>query len=330
MKDILSLSLRELESLAIALGEPQYRGAQVYAWLHKQCCGDFSMMGNIPLKFREALAKKMEIAKADITDTIVSADGAKKYAVTLIDGCVETVFLPRDYGNALCVSTQMGCAYACVFCACKKFTRNLTAGEMLRQVYLAGKKDRISSVVVMGTGEPLANLDNLLLFIARITECGGRNLSSRNITVSTVGIESQIYKLADADTGVNLAISLHAADDVLRKRLMPNVRASIRDIIDAADYFFARTGRRVTYEYMPLSGVNDSNADIDALAALLRHRNVHVNLIPYNENGTGFEKSKRIKYFSVFLRKNGIKTTIRHSLGEDIFGACGMLTSKQG
>jgi len=331
-KDILSLNEAGLKAFAADMGLPGYRAGQIFSWLHKNNARDFSEMSNIPQTLREELKLTAAFRGCGIAKKICSkTDSTVKYLFEVSGGFIEAVVMRYDYGNTVCVSSQLGCAFGCAFCASAAdgFTRNLTAGEMLSQVYEAERDigERVSNIVIMGTGEPLENLKNVLRFIENINSKNGKNIGIRGITLSTCGIPRKITELAKLKLGIGLAISLHAADDILRKRLMPAASVyPIKELIGAADTYFELTGRRVTWEYMLLGGVNDTKQDALKLSALLKSKNAHVNIITYNRVPKSvFEPSRKDKAFLALLRENGVNATLRKSKGGDIDGACGQL-----
>ena len=362
MKDIKSYSLIELTEYITSLGEPAFRAKQLYQWMHEKCVSSLDEMTNIPKSLKEKLRNDdsaeavtgeaaggaagetpgESITVVDITtlnpvDIRESRDGTRKYLFELPDGAlIESVLMRYKYGNTVCVSSQVGCRMGCRFCASTMdgLTRNLTPAEMLDQIYriTSDINERISHVVVMGMGEPMDNYDTLIAFLQILTSPEGYNLSRRNITVSTCGLVPRIREFADADTGVTLAISLHAPTDELRRTMMPIAeRYSIEEITDAAKYYFDRTGRRVTYEYALAKDVNDSDGCARELAALCRRTGAHVNLIPVNPvTGRGYAPTADdgVRGFKNKLEKQGINVTIRRELGQDIDGACGQLRKR--
>lgn len=332
--DILSLNLNELEKAAEELSEKKYRAKQVFEWLHKKGVQSFDEMSNIPQKFLTDLSEKYAIYSVQKVEIKESGDGTKKYLFRLHDGeLIESVFMRYRHGNSVCISSQVGCRMGCKFCASTLdgLVRNLTAGEMLSQIYVIGAdvKERISNVVIMGSGEPFDNYDNVVSFLRLINDKNGLNLSGRNITVSTCGLPDKIKQFANEGFSATLAISLHAPTDEKRKEIMPVAnRYAIDEIMDACDYFFEKTGRRVSFEYSLIMGVNDSDDDVKKLSLLLSKRNCHVNLIPVNpvsECGFKSPSYKAALTFKNKLEKNNINVTIRREMGRDIDGACGQL-----
>ena len=334
MTDLRSLSEKELKTAAESLGQPAYRGAQLFSWLHKNRIRDLDEAGNLPRAFRELLRQQYTLSTLTLNTLQVSRDGTRKYLFLLTDGqAVESVFMPYDYGNTVCVSSQVGCRMGCRFCAStlNGLLRNLEPGEMLEQIYRieeeSGKK--IDHIVVMGMGEPLDNLENLIRFIRLVSDPRGKNISQRNITVSTCGLVPQIRRLAEEKFAVTLALSLHAPDDALRRTMMPIAnRYTIAETLAACDDYFRMTGRRMSYEYSLVRGTNDSEEQALALAKLLKGKNCHVNLIPVNpvtERGYEASGENAVRSFQKTLEKNGINATIRRRMGADIDGACGQL-----
>jgi 23S rRNA (adenine2503-C2)-methyltransferase len=265
---------------------------------------------------------------------ISKLDGTRKYLFLLEDGnVIESVLMRYKHGNSVCISSQAGCRMGCRFCASTLdgLVRNLTPAEMLDQIYQVGKDigERVSNVVVMGTGEPLDNYDNLLRFIEMLTDANGVHISQRNLTVSTCGLVPQMRALADRKLAITLALSLHASSQAKRAELMPIAnRYEIHEVIDACRYYFDQTGRRVTFEYSLVGGVNDTDRDAEALTRLIKGMNCHVNLIPVNpikERDYVQPDTTAIQSFRNKLEKHGINATIRRELGRDIDGACGQL-----
>ena len=353
--DINSMYISELTEYANQQGWPKFRAKQLYEWLNKKHVTSTDMMVNIPKNIREALDKDMCHVNYAAHQTS-REDGTRKFLFEMDDGqMIETVFMKYHHGNSICISSQAGCAMGCKFCASTigGCIRDLTAGEMLGQVYsamnavmkevqteqhidekAAEKEAIVSNIVVMGTGEPLQNYDNLIRFIKIITDENGFNLSIRNITVSSCGIVPNIKRLADEGMGITFALSLHAPTDEKRKELMPIAnKYSIQETLEATDYYFKKTGRRITIEYSLMNGINDSETDAELLGRLLKGRGYHVNLIPVNPiDERDFKKSSKtnILQFQKILEKYGINVTIRRGMGRDIDAACGQLRRKYG
>lgn len=334
MIDIKSLYLPELEKLVTEAGFPRFRAKQIHDWLNKGVT-DFNEMSNLPANLKEYLSGSCYISVANIEKKLVSRyDKTVKYLFELSDGeFVETVVMSYHHGYSICLSTQVGCRMGCTFCATGKsgFSRSLTASEILAQLE-AAQNDlgvRISHIVLMGMGEPLDNFDNVLRFLRLVTAEDGLNISMRHITLSTCGIVPKIYELAKQKLQLTLSVSLHAPDDETRSKTMPvNRRYPIAELIRACRDYFDATGRRISFEYAMIDGVNDSDKSAEKLAALLRGLNCHVNLIPVNSvKGTGYKKSRteRQQAFINILTKNGITATVRRTLGSDINASCGQL-----
>ncbi len=334
-QDLRSLYVEELKELVRELGEKPFKASQIYDWLHKKQVSDYGEMTNLSRQLREKLAGEYPLYNMEAVQVQTSKiDGTKKFLFRLRDGYViESVWMKYQHGNSVCISSQVGCRMGCRFCASTigGLTRNLEPAEMLGQIYqireLTGEK--ISNVVVMGTGEPLDNYDALIRFIRILTDDKGFGLSQRNITVSTCGIVPMIHRLALEELSITLAISLHAPNDEKRKRLMPIAnKYSIGELMDGCREYFRKTGRRLTFEYSLVGGENDSQKDADELAALLKGHNCHVNLIPVNpvkERNFVQSDKKVVEKFKNKLEKYGINVTIRREMGRDIDGACGQL-----
>ncbi len=336
--DIKSLSPEELKALAVSLGEKPFRGKQLYEWMHKKLAFDYEEMTSLSKAFREKLQENCRLVSLKPLEVQTSKiDGTQKYLFALDDGnVVESVLMKYKHGNSVCISSQVGCRMGCRFCASAigGWTRNLSPSEMLDQIYkiqrLSG--ERVSNVVVMGTGEPLDNYDNLLRFLHMLSDENGLNISQRNITVSTCGIVPRMYDLAQEKLQITLAISLHASTQEKRETLMPIAKKySIGEVLDACRNYFDQTGRRLTFEYSLVGGKNDSQEDADQLAKLLRGLHCHVNLIPVNpikERDFVQSDKKVIEKFQNKLEKYQINVTIRREMGRDIDGACGQLRKR--
>ncbi|MGI6010561.1 MAG: 23S rRNA (adenine(2503)-C(2))-methyltransferase RlmN [Ruminococcus sp.] len=334
-QDIRSFYKEELKELAEGLGEKPFKGGQIYEWLHKKQAFDYGEMTNLSKVLREKLNRDYPLGNMEAIQVQTSRiDGTKKFLFRLRDGYViESVWMKYHHGNSVCISSQVGCRMGCRFCASTigGLTRNLEPAEMLEQVYQIGKitGERVSNVVVMGTGEPLDNYDALVRFIRILSDDRGLGLSQRNITISTCGLVPMIYKLAKEKFSITLAISLHAPNDEKRRKLMPVAnRYSIGEIMEGCREYFRETGRRISFEYSLVGGENDSQADADELAALLKGHNCHVNLIPVNpikERNFVQSDKKVVEKFKNKLEKYGINVTIRREMGRDIDGACGQL-----
>ena len=337
-RDIKSLYTDELKSIFKELGLESYRASQVFKWLHAQKATSFDEMTNLSVKLRGELAKEFDITALKIELMQESAqDGTRKYLFKLADGnYVESVLLPYEHGNSVCVSSQVGCRMGCKFCASTLggLTRNLTASEILDQIYAIERDTgkRVSNIVVMGTGEPLDNYDNLIRFIKLVSDENGLNISKRNITVSSCGICENIKRLAGEDLPITFALSLHAVTDEKRREIMPIAnRYSIAELMDAVRFYFDRTGRRVTFEYSLIEGVNDTDEDAAGLSKLAGDVKAHVNLIPVNpikERDYRQTSRRGVEAFKNKLEKSRINVTIRREMGRDIDGACGQLRKK--
>lgn len=335
MKDIKSLYLEELEQELAAMGQKAFRAKQVYQWLHEKLVTDFDEMTNLPKDLREKLKAQFVLTALKPVDVKISQiDGTRKYLFALADGnIIESVWMQYHHGNSVCISSQVGCRMGCRFCASTLdgLERNLTAAEMLDQVYriqaLTG--ERVSNIVIMGSGEPMDNYDNFVRFVRMVSEEHGLHISQRNITVSTCGIVPGIKRLAEENLQITLALSLHAPNDEVRKTLMPIAKSyGLADILAACREYYEKTGRRLTFEYSLVSGVNDNLDEAQALASLLKGMHGHVNLIPVNpikERDYVQSDQKAIQAFKNYLEKNGINVTIRREMGRDIGGACGQL-----
>lgn len=336
--DIKSMNLRELTAYIEELGEKGFRAKQIYQWIHVKQVSSFDEMTNVSKNLIEKL--KEQCVLIDLKQEMVQIskqDGTRKYLFALSDGnVIESVLMRYKHGNSVCISSQVGCRMGCRFCASTLdgLVRGLTPSEMLDQIYQIGKDigERISNVVVMGTGEPMDNFDNLVKFIELLTDENGLNISQRNLTVSTCGIVPRMRELADKKLQITLALSLHASNQEKRKELMPVAnKYEIHDVIEACKYYFEQTGRRVTFEYSLVAGVNDTNEDAKELVELVKKINCHINLIPVNpiqERDYRQPNTDAILAFKNKLERNGINVTIRREMGRDIDGACGQLRKR--
>lgn len=329
--DILSLTMIELTDKILEIGEQKFRAKQIYDWLHVKKVENFTEMTNLSAQLRQKLDKFFYINPLKIKKRLVSCiDNTVKYLYGLSDGeQVETVFMEYKHGGSVCISTQVGCKMQCKFCASTKagFVRNLTPSEMLLQIY-TGEKDlnrKINHIVLMGIGEPLDNYDNVIQFLKIISE--KEDMSLRHVSLSTCGVVNRIYDLAELKLGLTLSISLHAPTDKLRSEIMPiNNRFNIEELMTACKYYFEATGRRISYEFALIEGVNDTPETARALIDLLKGQNCHVNLIPVNEIREGiFRRSGSVEEFRLMLEKGGLNATVRRTLGADISAACGQL-----
>lgn len=333
--DIRSMTLEEIEALMVTLGEPKFRAKQIYEWLHKKLVQSLDEMTNIPLALREKIKQEVGFAAVEEeTKSVSKIDGTTKFLFKLQDGSmVESVLMKYKHGNSVCISSQVGCRMGCRFCASTigGLTRNLLPSEMLGQIYYIQKstQERVSNVVLMGTGEPFDNYDNFFRMLHLLTNPQGLNISQRNITVSTCGIVPKIKELAKEHLQITLAISLHSPTDEMRKELMPIAnRYSIDEIMEACEDYFNETKRRITFEYSLVAGVNDKPEHANILAKRLKKLNCHVNLIPVNpieERDFRQPEQESIQNFKKMLEKNRINVTIRREMGRDIQGACGQL-----
>ncbi len=336
--DIKSLNLTELTAFMEQLGEKAFRAKQVYQWLHVKQVSSFDEMSNISKALIEKLKESSYLVNLKQEAVQISKiDGTRKYLFLLEDGnVIESVLMKYKHGNSVCISSQVGCRMGCRFCASTLdgLVRGLTASEMLDQIYHIGRDigERISNVVVMGTGEPMDNFDNLLKFIELLTDENGLNISQRNLTVSTCGIVPKMRELADKKLQITLALSLHASTQEKRLELMPVAnKYDIQEVIDACKYYFEQTGRRITFEYSLVGGVNDTDEDVNNLCRLVKGMNCHINLIPVNpikERDYVQPDGKVTAAFKNKLEKNGINVTIRREMGRDIDGACGQLRKR--
>lgn len=333
--ELSSLTPPALTAWMAEIGEPAFRARQLYSWLHEGQATAFSQMTNLSLALRQRLEQTASIAQVTAITRLTSRlDGTNKFLMELADGnCVETVWMEYKHGASLCVSTQVGCRQGCSFCASTLggLVRNLTPGELLGQVYEAQRQmgKRISSLVLMGIGEPLDNFDAVVNFLTILSSPEGQNLSLRHVSLSTCGLVPEIRRLMELNLGLTLSISLHAAEDNTRGAIMPiNQRYDIAALMEACKDYFAATGRRISYEYALIAGVNDSEAQALRLATLLRGQNCHVNLIPVNPvAGRNTRRSGReaVERFAATLGRRGINATVRRELGGDISAACGQL-----
>ena len=333
--DIKSLPFAAVEEYIAGLGEKKFRAKQLYEWMHVHKAASYGEMTNLPKSLRRQLDEETDYTCLRQVDCQISRqDGTRKYLFALADGnMVESVLMRYHHGNSVCISSQVGCRTGCRFCASTLdgLERNLAPSEMLDQIYRIERDigERVSNVVVMGTGEPLDNYDNLLTFIRMLTDEHGCHISQRNVTVSTCGIVPRIRQLAEEKLQITLALSLHASNQKKRLELMPIARTyDISQVLDACAFYFQETGRRVTFEYSLVEGVNDAPEQALELAHLLAGMHGHVNLIPVNpikERSYAASRPASVHRFQNILEKNGINVTIRRELGADIDGACGQL-----
>ncbi len=339
--DIKSLNMEELTQVVRSFDEPAFRAKQLYDWMHVKLVDSIDDMTNLSKGFREKLKEFCYYTVLDAVQVLESnLDGTCKFLFRLPEeeqklknNVIESVLMRYHHGNSVCISSQVGCRMGCRFCASTigGLERNLTAAEMLEQIYriqqISG--ERVDNVVVMGTGEPMDNLDNLLKFLRILSDEHGLHISKRNVTVSTCGLPDGIRRLADEGADCTLALSLHAPNDELRKTLMPIAnKVSIKEALAATDYYFEKTGRRISFEYSLVSGVNDSAEHAQELASLLKGRNCHVNLIPVNpieEREYRASTAPNVTQFLSVLEEKHVNATVRRTLGSDISASCGQL-----
>ena len=333
--DIKSLNYDELADYIVSIGEKKFRAAQLYSWMHEKLACSYDEMTNISDKLKKVLKENtLYTCLEPVRVQESQIDGTKKYLFRLYDGnLIESVFMRYHHGNSVCISSQVGCKMGCRFCAStlNGCVRNLEPSEMLDQIYriqsLTG--ERVSNIVIMGSGEPMDNYDNVVKFLGLINSDKGLNISQRNITVSTCGLVPRIKQLAELKLQITLAISLHAPNDELRKTIMPIAYTySIEQIMDACRYYLSQTARRISFEYSLVKGVNDSPECARQLIKLVHGMNCHINLIPVNPiKERDYEQSEKnsIHNFKEILEKAGVNVTIRREMGRDIDGACGQL-----
>ena len=335
MTDIKSMTPEELAGYFKELGQPSFRAGQVFRWLH-QGAESFDEMTNLPKALRETLNETCVLTVPVVERKQVSGeDGTIKYLWRLSDGnCIETVLMRYKHGNTVCVSSQVGCGMGCVFCASTLGgkVRDLTPSEMLDQVIFTQKEcgEAISNIVIMGIGEPLDNFDNVLRFLTLVNHPDGLNIGMRHISLSTCGLIKKIDKLAPLGLQLTLSVSLHAPDDETRSRLMPvNRGIGVDALMETCRRYFETTGRRISYEYAMLDGVNDGDDQADRLAQMLRGQPGHVNLIPLNDVAESpLRPSRRVRQFQQRLESHGVTATVRRRLGGDIDASCGQLRRK--
>ena len=334
---IYDLTIDELTEYFLKIGEKKYYATELFSWLYNKRITSFSEATNIKKETREKISKDFTISNIEIV-TVEKAKDVRKYLFKLRDGeHIEAVLMNHDYGNSLCISSQVGCNMGCKFCESgrRKKVRNLTTGEMVEQILKVENESnlRISHVVIMGIGEPFDNYDNICNFIRIINHPKGLNIGARHITVSTCGLVPKILEFSEFPYQVNLAISLHAPNDKLRGEIMPIAKAyPLKELINAIKIYLEKTNRRVTFEYIMLAGINDSKENALELVHLLKGINCYVNLIPYNEtDALQYRRSKPLtiaKFYDI-LKKNNITVTIRREFGGTISAACGQLRSKK-
>ena len=335
MTDLLSLSLAELENYIVSIGEPKFRAKQIFGWLMKG--RDLDGLNHVPRALTEKLKGDAFVSSVKLEEKRVSSDGTQKFLFSLYDGeRIESVLMKYERGYTVCISTEAGCPMGCAFCASTLggLSRRLLPGEMLSQVMYAQAEagEKLSGIVLMGIGEPLDNYDNVLKFLRLVGSPDGLNIGYRHISLSTCGLVDKIYRLAEEDLPITLSISLHASDNETRSALMPvNKKWCIEELLVACRDYFAKTGRRISFEYTLAAGKNDTEKDARALSAILKKycgdMPLHVNLIPVNATGRGFSPSDRanVNRFAEVLEKNHIVATVRRHLGGDINASCGQL-----
>ena len=336
LQDIKSMTLAELQDAFAALGEPKFRAKQVFAWLHRGAVS-FEAMTNLSKPLRETLDSLYFINKPTVARKQISRlDGTIKYLWRLRDGnCVESVVMQYHHGNTVCVSSQVGCRMGCAFCASTIAgkVRDLTPSEILDQVIFAQKDSGlpISNIVLMGIGEPLDNLDNVLRFLELVNHPDGLNIGMRHISLSTCGVIPGIDRLSDLELQLTLSVSLHAPDSETRSKIMPVNRAyDVEKLFDACHRYFKKTGRRISFEYAMIDGVNDHDWQADLIAKKLKGMPGHVNLIPLNDVAESpLKPSRRVAAFQKRLESHGLTATVRRSLGGDIDASCGQLRRKE-
>lgn len=336
--DIKSLTLEELKAEMLSIGEKAFRAKQLYEWMHVKLARDYGEMSNIPKNLSELCEQRYVYTSLKQVRMQESAiDGTKKFLFELADGnMVESVWMKYKHGNSVCISSQVGCRMGCAFCASTLdgLERSLLPSEMLDQIYAITRltRQRVSNVVVMGTGEPMDNYENVVKFIRLLSDENGLNISQRNITVSTCGLVPKMRRLADEGLQITLALSLHATTDEKRRKLMPIAnKYQLDELMETCAYYFQKTGRRITFEYSLVGGVNDTPEDAQELIKLVQPLNCHVNLIPVNpikERNFRSTAPREVLAFKNKLEKNRINVTIRREMGRDIDGACGQLRRK--
>ncbi len=337
--DIKSMTVEELSCLMKKHGQPAFRAGQVFSWLHSSGITSFDEMTNIPKNLREILKTECYIASVLIERRLVSKiDGTVKYLYKLHDGeYIESVLMKYEHGYSVCISTQVGCRMGCRFCASglNGLVRHLTASEMLSQVQTAALDNgiRVSNIVMMGMGEPLDNFDNSVRFLRLVSDNNGMNIGLRHISLSTSGVVTGIERLAKENLPITLSISLHAPFDDIRGNMMPvNKKWNIDKLLAACKKYQSVTGRRISFEYAMINGVNDSLKCADMLIKRLRGIMSHVNLIPANpvvENNFRRSDDKNVKTFCEYLNRHGVNTTVRRTLGADINASCGQLRNQK-
>ena len=332
--DILALTLNELEDKIVELGEKKFRALQIYEWLHVKRVTEFSQMTNVSAQFRNQLSLNFCLKNLNVVRKLESCtDNTVKYLYELSDNNhIETVLMEYNHGYSLCISTQVGCKMGCRFCASTiaGFKRNLEPSEMLLQLYETERdlNIKVSSIVLMGIGEPLDNYDNVIKFLNILSSEKGTNMSLRHVSLSTCGLVDRIYDLAELKYGLTLSISLHATDNNRRSEIMPvNNKYNIEELISACKHYIKKTGRRISFEYALIDGLNDSREQAEKLSKLLKGMICHINIIPVNKiKERDYNSSKKsAQRFMQYLDTLGVNSTIRRTLGSDINAACGQL-----
>ena len=333
-----SYTLGRLTTLMKELGQPGFRAKQIFHWIHQKQVTEFAAMTDQPKALLAKLEEQFYLAVPAVQRKQQSKDGTIKYLLRLADGnCIETVLMRYNYGNTVCVSTQIGCRMGCRFCASTQAgrVRNLEAGEIAAEIYAAQRDtgERVSHIVLMGIGEPLDNFENVMDFLEIISCADGVNIGMRNISLSTCGVVPQIDRLAEKKLQLTLSISLHAPNDAMRSAMMPvNDAYPVRQLIDACRRYQKTTGRRISFEYSMVRGVNDSPETARELAKLIRGMGAHVNLIPINPvDGSPYSATdaENVKRFQTLLTQLGVNATVRRRLGSDISAACGQLRREE-
>ena len=336
MINLKDFTFEELQSFLVSMGEKPFRAGQIFSWLHSGVTS-FDEMTNISKELRAKLAEKTTVCGLRVADKLLSKDGTVKILWELADGeTVESVVMQYKHGNSVCISTQVGCRMGCRFCASTigGKVRDLTAGEILDEVIFAGKVTgkKISNIVLMGIGEPLDNYDNVIKFLKNVGNPRGINIGYRHISLSTCGIVPNIYRLAEEKLAITLSVSLHASTNETRNEIMPvNKRYDISQLMAACRHYIEKTGRRISFEYAMIAGVNDNAETAENLARLLKGMLCHVNLIPINsvkESSLKRSSEKSIYAFKAMLEKRGLTVTVRRELGSDISSSCGQLRRK--
>jgi 23S rRNA (adenine2503-C2)-methyltransferase len=340
MENLYNYTLSGLTNKMVELGQKKFRATQLFTWMYEKKVANFEDMTDVAVAFRSELNQKFNLTLPTIASKQVSNDGTVKLLVKLNDGMsVEVVLMRYDYGNSICISTQVGCSMGCAFCASglMKKQRDCSIADMMGQFMLMqreiGLDDSITHMVLMGSGEPFDNYDNVIGFLKNVNNPKGLAIGARHITVSTCGIADKVRAFADEDLSVNLAISLHAPNNEIRDKIMKiNKAFPLTELIDAVKYYESKSSRRVTFEYILLAGINDQDEHAKELASLVRGMNAYVNLIPFNsvfESGFKRSSNNRIHAFADYLKNSGVNSTIRKEFGHDIDAACGQLRAKK-